>query len=97
MTAAMGSLADGDIDTQVPAASRGDEIGLMARAVQHFKDAAVAKLASAPGGALIVPPDTFTVVHRGLIVAAVRRHRIPAIYSYRQIVKDYFSSLAPRR
>jgi putative ABC transport system substrate-binding protein len=51
-------------------------------------DAAVAKLAAAPGGALIVPPDTFTVVHRGLIVAAVRRHRIPAIYSYRQVVKE---------
>jgi putative ABC transport system substrate-binding protein len=51
-------------------------------------DAAVAKLAAAPGGALIVPPDTFTLVHRSVIVEAARRHRVPAIYSYRQHVRE---------
>jgi putative ABC transport system substrate-binding protein len=35
-----------------------------------------------------VPPDTYTLVHRGLIVKAVRRHRLPAIYSYRQHVQE---------
>ena len=48
-------------------------------------DGAVAELAAAPGGGLIVPPDTYTLVHRGLIVTSAARHRIPAIYSYRQV------------
>jgi len=48
-------------------------------------DAAVAKF---PGGGLIVPPDTYTLVHRGRIVEAARTHRVPAIYSYRQLVKE---------
>ena len=51
-------------------------------------DAAVAALAAKPGGGLIVPPDTYTLVHRGTIVQATARHRIPAIYSYRQLVKE---------
>ena len=38
MTAAMERLAAGDITTTVPARERGDEIGVMARAVQVFKD-----------------------------------------------------------
>jgi putative ABC transport system substrate-binding protein len=50
--------------------------------------AAVAGLGAKPGGGLIVPPDTYTLVHRGLIVEAVRRHRLPAIYSYRQHVQE---------
>jgi putative tryptophan/tyrosine transport system substrate-binding protein len=48
-------------------------------------DTAVAKL---PGGGLIVPPDTYNLVHRGRIVEAASRHRVPAIYSYRQLVKE---------
>jgi len=36
-------------------------------------DAAVAKLAARPGGGLIVPPDTYTLVHRGLIVKSAGR------------------------
>ncbi len=44
LTAAMTSLAGGDIDTRIPAADRRDEIGLMARAMQHFKDVTVSKL-----------------------------------------------------
>jgi ABC-type uncharacterized transport system substrate-binding protein len=51
-------------------------------------DAAVAKLASAPGGGLIVAPDAYTLVHRALIVQSTAQHRIPAIYSYRQVVKE---------
>jgi len=48
----------------------------------------IAGLAAAPGGGLIVPPDAYTLVRRGLIVQAVARHRVPAIYSYRQFVKE---------
>jgi putative ABC transport system substrate-binding protein len=51
-------------------------------------EAAVAGLGAKPGGGLIVPPDTYTLVHRRLIVDAVRRHRPPAIYSYRQHVQE---------
>jgi len=42
MTRAMTSLASGDLSVAVPAANRSDEIGGMARAVQVFKDNAVA-------------------------------------------------------
>jgi putative ABC transport system substrate-binding protein len=51
-------------------------------------DAAVAKLAGAPGGGLMVPPDAYTLVNRDLIVQSTAHHRIPAIYSYRQLIKE---------
>ena len=51
-------------------------------------DAAVTKLAAAPGGGLMVPPDAYTLVHRDLIVQSTAQHRIPAIYSYRQVTKE---------
>ena len=41
MTAAMGRLADGDLETEVPAQGQRNEIGEMAKAVQVFKDNAV--------------------------------------------------------
>jgi putative ABC transport system substrate-binding protein len=51
-------------------------------------DAAVARLAAASGGGLIVPPDAYTMVRRDLIVKSAAQHRIPAIYSYRQVIKE---------
>jgi len=44
MTAAMGKLAAGDNNVDVPAQGRKDEVGRMAGAVQHFKDAAIEKV-----------------------------------------------------
>ena len=41
MTAAMTRLADGDLETPVPHAGRGDEIGAMAGAMQVFRDRAL--------------------------------------------------------
>ncbi len=41
MTDAMGRLASGDLDCEVPARERKDEIGDMAKAVQVFKDNAI--------------------------------------------------------
>ena len=41
MTAAMGSLADGNLETAVPALDKTDEIGEMAQAVQVFKENAI--------------------------------------------------------
>ncbi len=44
MTAAMGKLASGDNNVDVPAQGRKDEVGRMAAAVQHFKEAAIEKV-----------------------------------------------------
>ena len=44
MTGAMGKLAGGDNAVEVPAIGRKDEVGRMADAVQHFKDAAIEKV-----------------------------------------------------
>ncbi len=41
MTGAMGDLADGDLEVEIPAQGRTDEIGEMATAVQVFKDNAI--------------------------------------------------------
>ncbi len=41
MTEAMGRLAEGNLDTEVPALDKTDEIGRMAQAVQVFKDNAI--------------------------------------------------------
>ena len=49
---------------------------------------AVAQIGREPGGGLIVPPDTFTLVHRGLIIRTAAQHRVPAIFSYRQFVRE---------
>jgi putative ABC transport system substrate-binding protein len=51
-------------------------------------DAALAELAAKRGSGLIVPPDTYTLAKRGLIVTSAMRYRIPAIHAYRQSVKE---------
>lgn len=43
MTDSMGRLANGDLTIEVPALDRADEVGLMAKAVGVFKDAAIEK------------------------------------------------------
>jgi putative ABC transport system substrate-binding protein len=42
----------------------------------------IVALGREPGGGLIIYPDTFTVVHRALIVSLTARFSIPAIYPY---------------
>jgi methyl-accepting chemotaxis protein len=44
MTDAMTKLANGELDVTIPAQGRKDEVGKMAAAVQHFKDAGIEKL-----------------------------------------------------
>jgi putative tryptophan/tyrosine transport system substrate-binding protein len=51
-------------------------------------EAAAVKLAAEPGGGLLVPPDAFTLVHRGLIMRSAAQHRLPAIFSYRRFVRE---------
>jgi methyl-accepting chemotaxis protein len=43
MTAAMGRLAAGDVTADIPAQNRRDEVGLMSKAVQQFKETAIEK------------------------------------------------------
>lgn len=50
--------------------------------------AALADLAREPGGGLIVPFDSFTVVHLPLIAAQAIRHRLPSVSPYRQFAVD---------
>ncbi|MDP6427360.1 MAG: methyl-accepting chemotaxis protein [Rhodospirillales bacterium] len=44
MTDVMGSLAEGDLEIEVPYAARADEIGSMAAAVQVFKDSGIERV-----------------------------------------------------
>jgi putative ABC transport system substrate-binding protein len=61
--------------------------GLPVRSAAEI-DGAIAKLAAAPGGALIVPPDAYTLANRAPILQAALRGKVPAIYAYRQFVKE---------
>ena len=49
-------------------------------------EAAITRLA--PGGGLIVAPDPFTVVNRGVIISLAARYRLPAIFTLRQDVVE---------
>ena len=71
------------------AVARSDAILVMGHRVRSAADidGAIADLAM-PGGGLILPPDAYTLVHRAIIVNSARRHGVPAIYSYRQIVRE---------
>jgi putative ABC transport system substrate-binding protein len=49
---------------------------------------AVGDFVREPNGGLIVLPDATTNTHRELIIALAARHRVPAIYEFRDIVAD---------
>jgi putative tryptophan/tyrosine transport system substrate-binding protein len=51
-------------------------------------EAAVTTFARQPGGGLIVPPEPFINTHRGVMMALAQRHRLPAIYGFRQYVTE---------
>src|SRR5207247_1968922 len=44
---------------------------------------AINAFAQEPNGALLVAPNTVTILHRDLIIALAARHRLPAVYAYR--------------
>jgi putative ABC transport system substrate-binding protein len=48
----------------------------------------IAAMGRWPGTALLVTPDPFTVVHRGAIIQAAEKYRVPANYSYQQHVRE---------
>jgi putative tryptophan/tyrosine transport system substrate-binding protein len=49
---------------------------------------AIDSFASESNGGLIVLPNVPTIVHRGLIMTLTARHRLPAVYSFRQFVRE---------
>ena len=51
-------------------------------------EAGATAFAREPGGALIAAPDPFINTHRALIMALAQRHRLPALFGFRQHVRD---------
>src|SRR5262245_7575701 len=47
---------------------------------------AIASFAHVPNGALLLPPDATTIIHRDVIIALAARHRLPAVYALRVFV-----------
>jgi putative ABC transport system substrate-binding protein len=45
-------------------------------------ESALSALASEPNGGVVVMPDAFTPVHRGLIITLTARYRLPAVYPF---------------
>jgi putative tryptophan/tyrosine transport system substrate-binding protein len=51
-------------------------------------EAAMTKLASEPGGGLIVAPDAFTITHSQPIIDLAARYKLPAIYAERNVATE---------
>src|SRR5262249_54329234 len=51
-------------------------------------EAAMAALASEPGGGLVVPPDNFSYVHRTTIFALATRYGLPTVYPFRFMARE---------
>jgi ABC-type uncharacterized transport system substrate-binding protein len=51
-------------------------------------EAAIAAFAREPGVGLIAAPDAFISTRRHLVMALTERHRLPAIYGFRQFVRE---------
>jgi putative ABC transport system substrate-binding protein len=51
-------------------------------------ETATTAFAREAGGGLILPPDPFMNANRRLVMRLAERHRLPAIYSYRQFVAE---------
>jgi putative tryptophan/tyrosine transport system substrate-binding protein len=51
-------------------------------------EAALASLGGEPGGGLVVMPDSFTTIHRALIISLAAQNNLPAIYKGPQNARD---------
>jgi putative ABC transport system substrate-binding protein len=51
-------------------------------------DAAATTFAHEPGGALIAAPDPFINSHRRLIIALMKRHRLPTLFGFPRYVEE---------
>jgi len=48
----------------------------------------ISSLARQGSGGLVLPPESFTNVHRRLIIGLAAEHRLPAVYAWRYFVTD---------
>src|SRR5262249_44602518 len=48
----------------------------------------ISALAHQGNGGLLLPPESFTNVHRDLIIGLAAEHRLPAVYPWRYFVTD---------
>jgi putative tryptophan/tyrosine transport system substrate-binding protein len=48
----------------------------------------IAKLGGQPDSGLLVAPDPFTSTHRDRIISSTEHHHVPAIYAFRQYVRE---------
>jgi putative ABC transport system substrate-binding protein len=48
----------------------------------------ISSLARQDNGGLVLPPESFTNVHRKLIIGLAAEHRLPAVYAWRYFVTD---------
>jgi putative ABC transport system substrate-binding protein len=46
----------------------------------------IGSVGGTPGGGLVFPPDSTTILHRDLVIALAARHRLPAVYPFRFFV-----------
>jgi putative ABC transport system substrate-binding protein len=51
-------------------------------------ETAITALGRAPGGGLVVMPDTFTNVHRAPIILAAVRNNVPTVYGFSYFARD---------
>jgi hypothetical protein len=58
------------------------------RRVNGWNESALAALVRSPRAGLISAGDPFTVMHRALIIRLAERHRVPAIYQFRQFAVE---------
>jgi putative tryptophan/tyrosine transport system substrate-binding protein len=70
------------------AASLGADLSATPVRNEEEIEAAGTAFAREPGGGLIAAPDPFINTHRALIIALVYRHRLPALFGFRQHVRE---------
>jgi putative ABC transport system substrate-binding protein len=74
----------------IEAAASSFAVEVVESSVQDAADieTAVESFAGQPNGGLIIPTDTFTQMRRGLIVELAARHRLPAVYTSPDFVRN---------
>jgi ABC-type uncharacterized transport system substrate-binding protein len=74
-------------DMQEAARALGQQILVLHAGTERDLDAALASLAEQHAGALMVTDDPFFTTRRDQLVALAARHRIPAIYAFREFIE----------
>jgi len=74
-------------DMQEAARALGQQILVLHAGTERDLDAALASLAEQHAGALVVTDDPFFTTSRDQLVALAARHRIPAIYAFREFIE----------